>query len=197
MSSARERFVLAVDDDPAYRSILKLCMRICGFSSVQTASDGREALDYLDYMPFDLIISDWNMTPMDGLELLREVRNTPATAKIPFILMTASLSEFAWREAIDCGATEFLIKPFSLSSLRSACSFSCRVTEVDGTNIVPLRDRMKSQRWEHHSVNSPLTENASFDETGRFRNLKPQVDQLEKTPNNSGEHPSDASQSNW
>src|SRR5947209_9872492 len=146
MSSSRERCVLAVDDDPAYLAVLKLCMRTCGFSYVHTASDGIEALNYLDYTRCDLIVSDWNMEPMDGLELLREVRRTPSTAKTPFILMTASLSELAWRQVIECGATEFLVKPFSLSSLRSACSSCCRITEFEGTNIAPLSARMKQRR---------------------------------------------------
>jgi two-component system, chemotaxis family, chemotaxis protein CheY len=58
-------------------------MRTCGFCYVHTASDGIEALNYLDYTRCDLIVSDWNMEPMDGLELLREVRRTPSTAKTP------------------------------------------------------------------------------------------------------------------
>lgn len=121
MYATRDRCALVVDDDPEYLSVLKLCMRTCGFVRVYTATDGSDALEYLDNVSFDIILSDWNMMPMDGLELLRVVRKKTSIATIPFIIMTASLSETAWREAIDLGATEFLIKPFSLSCLRSAC----------------------------------------------------------------------------
>ena len=135
--------------------------------------------------------------PMDGLELLREVRKMPSAAKTPFILMTASLSEFAWREAIDCGATDFLIKPFSLSSLRSACYFCCHPTEFEGTNNVPLRERMKQKRFEHRTANSPLTEKGNAGETSGLTNLKAQVDQPAKTPSNFDVLPSDGSRLKW
>ena len=152
MSTIHDRSVLAVDDDPAYLSVLKLCMRTCGFRSVYTAADGFAALEHLDSRRFDLIISDWNMAPMDGLELLRIVRGSASLAATPFILMTASLSELAWREAIQLGVDDFLLKPFSLTSLRAACHLASRSAGFDGGNVVPLRMRLKRKPAEFPDI---------------------------------------------
>jgi two-component system chemotaxis response regulator CheY len=155
MSEVLDRSVLAVDDDPAYLSVLKLCMRTCGFRSIHTANDGLSALEYLDERRVDLIISDWNMAPMDGLELLRIVRGTPALAGTPFVLMTASLSETAWREAIELGVDDFLLKPFSLTSLRAACHLACRSTDF-GVSGAPSRMRTRQRLLESRRVHPAL-----------------------------------------
>jgi CheY-like chemotaxis protein len=139
MSSPRDRYVLAVDDDPAYLSVLKLSMRTCGFSKIYAAADGTAALDLLECTRFSLIISDLNMFPMDGLELLRAVKKNPLTSRIPFILMSANLSEEAWREAIGLGATEFLVKPFTLSTLRHACFAAHGTVEYENSAATTSR----------------------------------------------------------
>lgn len=130
MPKSRDSYVLAVDDDAAYLSVLKLCMRTCGFNKIYTATDAASALEHIERIQFDLILSDYNMSPTDGLELLRIIRECPSTAKTPFILMSANLSERAWHEAIDLGVTEFLVKPFSLGSLRFACA-ACRGAKLE------------------------------------------------------------------
>jgi two-component system chemotaxis response regulator CheY len=162
MSAIRERHVLAVDDDAAYLSVLKLCMRTCGFNRVHTAADGDSALDQLDQFRVDLIISDWNMEPMDGLDLLQAVRARPWTASTPFILTTASLSEYVWRRAIDLGVSDFLVKPFSLAALRSSCYLACRPSDFDPTNVVPLRPRLAQRRMEQLNAPSPPPGGASL-----------------------------------
>ena len=105
------------------------------------------ALERLGAWRFDVIVSDWNMEPMDGVELLRRVRKNPATAHTPFILITASLSETAWRNAIEYGATDFLLKPLSLNSLRSACDIGTRLHAFDSGAVISLADRLRQRRF--------------------------------------------------
>lgn len=109
---------LAVDDDPHFLANLRLMLRICGFSEVLGAPDVDSAWEILQATPVDLIVSDWNMAPYDGLELLHRVRGDTRRGRTPFILITASLGEQAWRGAISGGASDFLHKPFGLDQLR-------------------------------------------------------------------------------
>jgi two-component system chemotaxis response regulator CheY len=111
---------LAVDDDPSFLEGLRMMLRLCGFAQVATAGDAEGAWDMLHERPVQLVVCDWNMDPTNGLHLLRRVRADRQVAQTPFILVTASLSEEAWRGAITCGATDFLNKPFSLETLRES-----------------------------------------------------------------------------
>lgn len=174
MPKLNNKYVLVVDDDAAYLSALKLSMRTCGFNRVVGATDGINALDRLQDLSFDLIISDWNMSPMDGLELLREVREDPATAKIPFILMTADLSETAWREAIKLDATEFLIKPFPLASLRIACHLCLGMSGIAETNLQSLRERVERERGRPPARGSQPVSRLT-DESGRFKQAEDEL----------------------
>jgi len=78
---------------------------------------------------------------------LRKVRAAASTANIPFILVTASLTEDAWRGAIAHGATEFLVEPFTLGSLRSACRLSLGVHGSGGGGVVPLKERLRKRHF--------------------------------------------------
>ena len=142
-------YALVVDDDTSFLATLGLMLRLCGFKHIVTAGDGTAALEHLGEWRFDLIVSDWNMPLMDGVELLRRVRRHPPTARTPFILMTASLTEYAWRGAIEHGATEFLLKPFALDALRSACELCLGLNKHAGSNIIPLAERLRQRR--HYS----------------------------------------------
>jgi CheY-like chemotaxis protein len=136
-----------VDDDRSFLATLRLMLRLCGFQNIVTAGDGTAALEHLGEWRFDLIVSDWNMPLMDGVDLLRRVRRHPPTARTPFILMTASLTEYAWRGAIEHGATEFLLKPFTLDALRSACDLCLGLDMDEGSNIIPLGERLRQRRY--------------------------------------------------
>ena len=140
-------YALAVDDDPSFLRTLQLMLRLSGFPNVVPATEGSGALERLDSWRFDIIVSDWNMEPMDGVELLRRVRKNPATAKTPFILITASLSETAWRSAIEHGATDFLLKPLTLNSLRSACEICSQLPTFDDCSVVSLTERLRQRRF--------------------------------------------------
>ncbi|MCC2097829.1 MAG: response regulator [Hyphomicrobiales bacterium] len=125
---------------------MKLMMRMCGFSHIVAATNGAEAIEHLKEWRFDIILSDWNMTPMDGLDLLRALRAMPGVGNTPFVLLTASLSETAWRGAIDLGATDFLLKPIQLNELRTSCSLCRDAIEYDG-NVIPLSTRLRARRF--------------------------------------------------
>jgi CheY-like chemotaxis protein len=146
MTVVQIRRALVVDDDFDFLTMQLISLKRCGFSDIVGAEDGNIALDHLSRR-FDLIVSDWNMGAMDGLELLRRVRATPSTANTPFILVTASLTEHAWRGAIEHGATEFLVKPFTLSSLRSACQLSLEIHASGGGDVLPLKERLRKRRF--------------------------------------------------
>ncbi len=114
------KLALAVDDDRMFLQSMRMMLRVGGFAEVMGASDVDAALALLERHPVELIVSDWNMDPLDGLEFLRRVRANPKTKHIPFILVTASLSEEAWRGAIRLGATDFLVKPFTIEQLHAS-----------------------------------------------------------------------------
>jgi two-component system chemotaxis response regulator CheY len=147
MISRTSRYALAVDDDPSFLRTLQLMLRLSGFPNVIAEAEGSAALERLAAWRFDLIVSDWNMDPMDGVELLRRVRGNPATTHTPFILITASLSESAWRNAIEFGATDFLLKPLSLNSLRSACDIGTRMHAFESGAVISLADRLRQRRF--------------------------------------------------
>lgn len=119
-TTAPRKLALAVDDDRTFLQGMRMMLRVGGFEEVKTAGDVETALAMLEVYPVELIVSDWNMDPLDGLEFLRRVRENPATKDIPFILVTASLSEAAWRGAIELGATDFLVKPFTIEQLHES-----------------------------------------------------------------------------
>ena len=119
-ATTARKLALAVDDDRMVLQSMSMMLRVGGFSEVMGASDVDAALALLARHPVELIVSDWNMDPLDGLEFLRRVRANPKTKHIPFILVTASLSEEAWRGAIELGATDFLVKPFTIDQLHAS-----------------------------------------------------------------------------
>ncbi len=152
MSKSQERLVLAVDDDAKYLSVLKLSLRTCGFSKVYIARDGISALNLMDEVPFSLIISDWNIAPMNGLELLKRVRQYPCTCNIPFIIMTSEVTEAAWREAIQFRVSEFLIKPFTIATLRASCRITYLPADLECSNILPLHAQVRRQASEMNNI---------------------------------------------
>jgi two-component system chemotaxis response regulator CheY len=116
-----------------------------GFERVTSAENGAAAIAQVEDGDFHIVISDWNMEPVDGVELLRSVRQNPLTADTPFVLMTASLSETAWRGAIEHGATDFLLKPITFGALRATCELCLQIGGFAAS--VPLRERLRQRRF--------------------------------------------------
>lgn len=141
----RKQLALVVDDDRSFLQSMRMMLRVGGFEQTEGAGDVEQGLAFLEQRPVDIIVSDWNMDPYDGLHFLKQVRANPATRTTPFILVTASLSEDAWRRAIELGATDFLIKPFSIDQLHESVDLCLALSErrVAMENVVhfPMRRR--------------------------------------------------------
>lgn len=145
MARVQRANALAVDDDPSFLHGLHMMLRLSGFSEIESVGDVDAAWSLLVDKQFDIVVCDWNMDPYDGLELLRRVRADNRTARTPFILVTASLSEEAWRGAIISGATDFIRKPFSLDQLRSAVNLALSMHPPVERNVVNLPVRQRAQ----------------------------------------------------
>ena len=109
--------ILIVDDQELMRLITKNLLRGIGDFRVDEASDGKDALEKLRTKSYDLIISDWDMEVMEGIELLRSVRKDPVLKDVPLIMMTAEGSPERIRQAIDSGASGYMLKPLSRALL--------------------------------------------------------------------------------
>ena len=104
---------IVVDDSRAIRMILSRNLRELGFE-VREAGNGSEALDKLSSgPPADLVMADWNMPVMDGLELLQKIRASPAFGKVPVVMVTTEAEADQMIAALQAGATEYIMKPFT------------------------------------------------------------------------------------
>jgi two-component system chemotaxis response regulator CheY len=113
--------ILIVDDMKPMLALMTSVLQIFGFKHIWTATNGDEAFPIVAKENPDLIITDWMMTPMDGLEFARLVRKSPMTPNpyVPIMMMTGFSSKFRVETARDTGITEFLVKPFSSRDLYS------------------------------------------------------------------------------
>jgi two-component system chemotaxis response regulator CheY len=110
--------VLVVDDYGTMRRIIRNLLTQVGFSNVDEAADGAAALNKLREKTFGLIISDWNMEPMTGLQLLHEVRADNKLKTIPFIMVTAESKTENVVAAKAAGVSNYIIKPFNADTLK-------------------------------------------------------------------------------
>jgi two-component system chemotaxis response regulator CheY len=110
--------ILVVDDYSTMVRIIKKLLKTIGYENVDEASNGEEALGKIKGKQYGLIISDWNMEPMTGFDLLKAVRADEATAKTPFILVTAESKPENVLAAQKAGVSSYLVKPFSAPALK-------------------------------------------------------------------------------
>ncbi len=110
--------ILVVDDYKTMLRIWKNLLKQLGFTNVEAATDGREALSLLQTSKFDFIISDWNMEPMTGIELLKEVRGNEKLKHIPFIMVTAESKTENVVTAQQAGVSNYIVKPFNAETLK-------------------------------------------------------------------------------
>ena len=111
--------VLVVDDYQTMTRILINFLRRLGFTNVECAKNGVEALDKLNQSSFDFIISDWDMQPMTGIELLRKIRASDKLKHLPFIMVTTESKHANIIAAKDAGASNYIVKPFNGDTLKS------------------------------------------------------------------------------
>jgi two-component system chemotaxis response regulator CheY len=110
--------ILIVDDFKTMLKLTESMLKQLGFKQIDEASDGTKALEKISENKYDLILSDWNMEPMTGFELLKQVRAKDATKAIPFILITAERKPENIIAAKQAGVNNYIVKPFNTNTLK-------------------------------------------------------------------------------
>jgi two-component system chemotaxis response regulator CheY len=108
---------LVVDDFSTMRRIVRNLLKELGFSNVQEAEDGVDALNKLRSDQFDFVVSDWNMPNMTGIELLRAIRADASLKHLPVLMVTAEAKKENIIEAAQAGASGYVVKPFTAATL--------------------------------------------------------------------------------
>ena len=111
--------ILIVDDYKTMLRIIRNLLNQLNFTNVQEAADGKTALQKLRSNPVELVISDWNMEPMTGLQLLREVRADANLKDTPFIMITAESKTENVVAAKEAGVSNYIVKPFNAETLKT------------------------------------------------------------------------------
>lgn len=110
--------ILAVDDFSTMRRIIKNILRQLGYTNIVEADDGAKALAQLKQEKVDLVISDWHMPNMDGLDLLKAIRSDEALKDIPVLMVTAEAIKDKIVDAIKAGVNNYIVKPFTAETLK-------------------------------------------------------------------------------
>ena len=114
--------ILIVDDYKTMLRIIKNLLKQLGFNNVDEALDGSQALQTFQSKEYGLVISDWNMEPMSGIELLKEVRGGAKNADVPFIMITAESKTENVIAAKQAGVSNYIVKPFNAETLKQKIS---------------------------------------------------------------------------
>jgi len=110
--------ILVVDDFASMRKIIKGLLKQIGFQNIEEADDGSTALEKLKIGEFDLVICDWNMPKVPGIEVLKAVRNDPRLKDLPFLMVTAEAKKDNVMEAVKAGVNQYIVKPFTAETLK-------------------------------------------------------------------------------
>lgn len=111
--------VLAVDDSATMRRIIKNQLKQSGVEEVDEAANGREALTLLGRGRYDLLITDWNMPEMCGLDLVLEVRKTDPIKRLPILMITTVSAKEDIVNALKAGVNNYVVKPFDAATLQA------------------------------------------------------------------------------
>lgn len=128
MSLDKNMRVMIVDDYNTMLRILRNLLRQLDLNNVEEASDGQTAFEAMQRNVPNLIISDWNMAPMTGLDLLRKVRADARLRPIPFIMVTAESKTENVIAAKQAGVSNYIVKPFNAETLRTKIASVCPAT---------------------------------------------------------------------
>ncbi len=109
--------ILVVDDFPTMRRIVRSLLKELGFTNVEEAEDGQEALGKLKSGDFEFVVSDWNMPNLDGLEMLKQIRADEAMKALPVLMVTAEAKKENIVAAAQAGANGYIVKPFTAATL--------------------------------------------------------------------------------
>jgi two-component system chemotaxis response regulator CheY len=114
--------VLVVDDASAMRRIVRGLLKELGFKNIREADNGQVALDELKKRKADLVVSDWNMPEMSGIDLLRAIRGDETLKNIPVLMVTAEAKKENILAAIQAGVNNYIVKPFNAQTLQEKLS---------------------------------------------------------------------------
>ena len=110
--------VLVVDDFATMRKIVRNILKQIGFEDITEAEDGNVALRVIKSEPVGLVVTDWNMPNMSGLDLLREIRGNPETSSLPVLMVTAEGLKENVLDAVKAGVNNYVVKPFTAEVLQ-------------------------------------------------------------------------------
>ena len=110
--------VLIVDDYKTMLRTMGILLKKLGFENIDEASDGHEALEKLHDRPYSLVISGWNMQPMSGLDLVRQMRSNTRLDEVPVVMIAAENADENIAAAKQAGVAEYIVKPFCASTLK-------------------------------------------------------------------------------
>jgi len=119
--------ILVVDDYQTMVRIIRNLLKQLGFDDVDEASDGTGALNKMKTKQYGLVISDWNMQPMTGYELLKQVRSDEGLRATPFIMVTAESKTENVIAAKKAGVNNYIVKPFNAQTLKTKIEAVCGV----------------------------------------------------------------------
>ncbi|MFQ5451026.1 MAG: response regulator [Nitrospinaceae bacterium] len=109
--------VLVVDDSSVMRQIIKKTLKELGFADIQDAEDGAQGLKKLGELSVDLVVSDWNMPKMTGIEFLKAVRADDKLKSTAFLMVTSEADKEKIMEAVQAGVNQYIVKPFNANQL--------------------------------------------------------------------------------
>lgn len=119
MAVDKKMRILVVDDYNTMRRIIRNLLKQLGFENVEEAAEGGEAFKKLQEDAFHMVISDWNMEPVTGMELLKQVRANDKLKNLPFIMVTAESKPENVIAAKQAGVSNYIVKPFNAETLKT------------------------------------------------------------------------------
>jgi len=117
MTVSKDIKILVVDDSVGIRMAAKKVFQNLGFMQISVADDGTTALEQLKQEPFELVVADWNMPEMSGIELLKAMRADESLESIPFLLVTGDDNQDNIMDAIKAGISNYMTKPYDAKVL--------------------------------------------------------------------------------
>lgn len=110
--------ILIVDDMSTMRRVIKSILGQLGYTNLEEAENGKEALSKLSSEQYDFVMTDWNMPEMDGLELVKAIRQDPKLKDLPVLMVTAEAKKENVLEALKSGVNNYIVKPFTAETLK-------------------------------------------------------------------------------
>lgn len=121
-----DKKILIADDFAGMRMVIRSILKNIGFTNINEADGGKAVLRLLRKQKYDLILCDWNMPDMPGVEVLRKIRSDDELKDMPFIMITAEAQEENILEALEAGASSYIVKPFAAETV------SKKINEIFG-----------------------------------------------------------------